>query len=264
MIACLSSVSTVLNSSPEDNSTTVANVSKPKPFTPPQIATVPGWKYKGCWTDDPLDRTLVAKRRVGSLTVQRCARICKGYKYFGVEYSNESVFLSSLCRVQSANGCKLTFCRCYCGNSLATSARKELDSVCNRSCMSDFSQICGGRNTLSMYEVDTEPIATTIGNSTSPASSTGQNATAPMVDEVSQSTVSRTPLSGAEPGSLVSPPRPPQIVTIPNWSHRGCWTDSPKERTLTEKEWQGELLTVQRCAIICRGYSYFGVEDGTQ
>lgn len=154
--------------------------------------------------------------------------------------------------------------RCYCGDSLAMSARKELDSVCRHVCISDFSQICGGRNSLSMYEVDTEATASTTWNPTSAAIDIQQNQTVPATDETGDSTVSGISPSAPTPGPLIAPASPPQIVKIPHWTYRGCWTDSTTQRTLAGKKWQGSLLTVQRCAIICRGYRYFGVENSTE
>ena len=77
-----------------------SNLGPPKPPTPPRpplkppaIVSVKGWVYRGCWTDNPSDRTLFAKRWKGNVTPEKCAEICKGYTYFGVEYSNEvSIF----------------------------------------------------------------------------------------------------------------------------------------------------------------------------
>ena len=62
---------------------------RPAPPRPPVVVNVPGWKYRGCWTDDPRDRTLIGKVTRGYITPQRCAEICRGYHFFGLEYSNE-------------------------------------------------------------------------------------------------------------------------------------------------------------------------------
>lgn len=56
----------------------------------PDIAVLPGWRYRGCWTDNVRDRTLIGKSTRGrGLTVERCAYYCKDFHFFGVEYSNE-------------------------------------------------------------------------------------------------------------------------------------------------------------------------------
>ena len=61
----------------------------PTPPAPPVVVRVPGWTYRGCWKDNPKARTLVSKLKRGYITPERCANICKGYHYFGLEYSNE-------------------------------------------------------------------------------------------------------------------------------------------------------------------------------
>lgn len=83
-LACASSLMQTLN----------ATAPNPTPSPRAHIASVPGWAYKGCYTDSVTHRALEEKRWRGRwLTVQRCADVCKGYKYFGVEYSNESVLI---------------------------------------------------------------------------------------------------------------------------------------------------------------------------
>ena len=46
---------------------------------------------RGCYTDNVRERTLKARSRKGNMTPRDCAHFCKGYRYFGVEYSNEYV-----------------------------------------------------------------------------------------------------------------------------------------------------------------------------
>lgn len=65
---------------------------RPAPPAPPKIVRVPGWTYRGCWTDNPKERTLVSKLKKGYITPEKCANICKGYHFFGLEYSNELSF----------------------------------------------------------------------------------------------------------------------------------------------------------------------------
>ena len=60
----------------------------PAPPLPPVVAKVPGWTYRGCWTDYRSERTLISKVVKGAITPERCAHICKGYNFFGLEYSN--------------------------------------------------------------------------------------------------------------------------------------------------------------------------------
>ena len=58
-----------------------------------EIETVKGWRYRGCYTDDPKQRTLISKaKRARTMTPDYCAWVCRGYRFFGVEYSNELSF----------------------------------------------------------------------------------------------------------------------------------------------------------------------------
>lgn len=99
----------------------------------PTIDTVKGWKYRGCYIDSMKDRVLKTRRmRLGAMTVQRCAEVCKGYRYFGVEYSDE----------------------CYCGDTLVSGAKQVPDVMCDRVCMADYRHYCGGSLKLGLYEAD--------------------------------------------------------------------------------------------------------------
>ena len=44
--------------------------------------------------------------------------------------------------------------RCYCGNYLSHGTRRASEQACSHVCMGNQRSICGGRNTLSLYEVD--------------------------------------------------------------------------------------------------------------
>ena len=78
-----------LISSDSTNSSNSALLAPPAPQASATVAKVKGWTYRGCWTDDRYDRTLISKRFKGSITPKKCAQLCKGYQFFGLEYSNE-------------------------------------------------------------------------------------------------------------------------------------------------------------------------------
>ena len=62
---------------------------------PPGPAKIPGWGYQGCYTDSGSARVLAGKTTYDSkLTNEKCSVACKGFTYFGTEYSTQ----------------------CYCGN----------------------------------------------------------------------------------------------------------------------------------------------------
>ena len=87
--ASLSTLILVPNSTTKSTNLAPPRPPAPQPSGPPKIVSVPGWTYRGCWTDNPYDRTLISKRWKGYITPESCAKICKGFQYFGLEYSNE-------------------------------------------------------------------------------------------------------------------------------------------------------------------------------
>ncbi len=54
---------------------------------------------------------------------------------------------------------QLIISRCYCGNTVAFDAKILPDTTCRNVCSGDYSEICGGRNSLSMYQADKIDIA---------------------------------------------------------------------------------------------------------
>lgn len=61
----------------------------PAPPGPPNVVTVPGWTYRGCYTDPLYDRTFTGENWTGKLTPSRCSTVCGRYRYFALESSNE-------------------------------------------------------------------------------------------------------------------------------------------------------------------------------
>ncbi|KAI8811928.1 WSC domain-containing protein, partial [Cladochytrium replicatum] len=111
----------------------------PSPVTSPSPLPVPtygvsaapsNWKVSGCYSDQRIYRTLTGKYTSGSMTVQKCADSCAGYKYFGVEYGDE----------------------CYCGNVLANGGSSQDIKGCNMACKGNSKLFCGGSDRLGLYE----------------------------------------------------------------------------------------------------------------
>ena len=123
----------------------------------PTVDIIKGWRYRGCYTDIMTDRVLAGRRfRWFTLTVQRCAEVCKGYRYFGVEYSDEYV---SFLHGDQCSRISSLFHRCYCGNTLSKQSKQVPDELCDRVCMADFRHYCGGSLKLGLYEAENSDIA---------------------------------------------------------------------------------------------------------
>ena len=87
----------------------------------PAIVPVPGWTYRGCFTDQIYPATLTGKKWIGDMTPGRCATFCRGFRYFALESGNEwDPFLIVLLLVIM----QLTGIRCYCGNTVAPASSK--------------------------------------------------------------------------------------------------------------------------------------------
>ncbi|KAF8269906.1 WSC domain-containing protein [Lactarius quietus] len=102
-------------------------VQRDKPMLPQ------GWPSLGCFTDDPSHRTLTSKdiTDASNLTVECCVNSCKSqnYIYAGVENGNE----------------------CYCGNKVAFVAEGIPQSQCSSKCVGNYSESCGGSESLELY-----------------------------------------------------------------------------------------------------------------
>ena len=97
--------------------------------TPPPAEQVPGWANVSC-TIDGSTRTLTGPSFTqNDMTASRCAALCCGWKYFGLQNGNE----------------------CFCGNSVATG----LDAPamdCDIACAGNSSFACGAGWRLNLYE----------------------------------------------------------------------------------------------------------------
>ncbi|EJD47485.1 WSC-domain-containing protein [Auricularia subglabra TFB-10046 SS5] len=92
------------------------------------------WSAMGCFTDAAQARVLAGTGlwagapMTPAVCTARCASL--GYKLAGVEYGKE----------------------CYCGNALASSAKKVDAGQCNMACSGDSKQKCGAGNRIQMFQ----------------------------------------------------------------------------------------------------------------
>ncbi|KAK8167604.1 WSC domain-containing protein [Phyllosticta citribraziliensis] len=121
-------------------------------ITPSSPKTAGNFGLVGCYSDTPANRGLTGKSTsVSSMTVENCASFCAGYKYFGVEYSQE----------------------CYCANNVGCSSTVSLSANCNMQCASNSTQYCGGNGFLNLYALPSAPSPTPTASATPAALPSG-------------------------------------------------------------------------------------------
>ena len=49
--------------------------------------------------------------------------------------------------------------QCYCGNTLSSHTKRVSDNACPLVCMGNYESICGGFNSLSLYEAELSNVA---------------------------------------------------------------------------------------------------------
>lgn len=143
---------------------------------PPAVQQVDGWQAVGC-VSDSATRTLTgaAFMNQGDLTPAKCAVLCSGSKYFGVEAGNE----------------------CYCGNTLPSGLTAAVTD-CDAPCTGNDHYACGGGWRLNVYQVLQS--ATT---STTTASSTTRTSTS-ITTTFTTSTTSATTITNPPPSSTTT------------------------------------------------------------
>lgn len=100
---------------------------------PSVLQTYSGWQSTGCYVDSVSDRKLPISMNTNggpsAITVELCLDAChkKGYKYAGLEYSQE----------------------CWCGTSSPPQA--ATDGRCDMPCKGNSLEYCGGGNGLNVY-----------------------------------------------------------------------------------------------------------------
>ncbi|KAI3536302.1 hypothetical protein CSPX01_10931 [Colletotrichum filicis] len=112
--------------------TTPSQGSTPSPVSPAAAATVSGYVYQGCYTDNLPQRVLTGDLvRDPTMSLEKCASFCSTshYTYFGVEFTGE----------------------CYCGMALDTASAKQSEVACAMKCGGDGTEICGDANRISVY-----------------------------------------------------------------------------------------------------------------
>ncbi|APA14815.1 hypothetical protein sscle_13g095850 [Sclerotinia sclerotiorum 1980 UF-70] len=131
-----SSTSSTVSTSSSISSTSAI----PTPTGPITVTNVPGYDYLGCYSEATTGRALSGLQPappVGGFTIESCQKICSGFEYFGMEYSNE----------------------CYCGATINAGSVLQASTIpavngCDMLCAGNASEYCGGSSRLNMYQLN--------------------------------------------------------------------------------------------------------------
>ncbi|KAL9596717.1 MAG: hypothetical protein Q9219_005628 [cf. Caloplaca sp. 3 TL-2023] len=158
---------TSTTSAASSTSTTKTSTSATSTTSGPAVVQTAGsYAYQGCYSEGTNERALAGTFVVNSsVTVELCAAFCKGYTYFGVEYSSE----------------------CYCGNTIGSGAAPVTDGGCSMTCAGNPSEFCGGPNRLNFYKSSVS--ATSSTSKTSSTTSTSSSAAATSTGPVTVQTI---------------------------------------------------------------------------
>lgn len=199
------------------------------PYTRQSIGN---YNHIGCYTEANQGRALSGKA-VGAPaaggSVAFCESSCRGYNYFGVEYSNE----------------------CFCGDtinggSVLSSGATPAITGCDNICGGNSSEYCGGGGRLNMYQLNTVS-SSAVASSSALVSPTDSIIASPTVS----------------PTASPTPTGPAVVQSVGAFSHIGCYNEIGG-RALTAKSFATDLMTVESCATFCETYTFFGVEYGRE
>ncbi|KAK2590972.1 hypothetical protein QQS21_011331 [Conoideocrella luteorostrata] len=131
---------TTTTASITDIVTSTTTTSSVAVVTPVHRDTVGGYKRVSCWTEGVSVRALTGISVVNdTMTLDKCAKYCSAYVYWGTEYGRE----------------------CYCGNSIDKSSAAAPVGDCNMACGGEPSEYCGAGNRLELYSTTSAPVTPT-------------------------------------------------------------------------------------------------------
>ncbi|PWW75224.1 WSC-domain-containing protein [Tuber magnatum] len=210
------------------------------PRQPAVVSEVGNYKSQGCYTEGVGERALAGSGTASSnMTVQSCVSYCQtgGYMYAGIEYSTE----------------------CFCGNTIATTAKTAPASECNMLCGGDKFAYCGGPGRLNVYG---KVNGTTSSSSTSiPATSTSLSSTTTSGTIASSSTTSMSSTPTTTSSSSTATP-----TLRAGYTYLGCANEGTGGRALSKDATASSAMTPNMCQDYCtgKGYTLSGVEYSTE
>ncbi|KAK4208538.1 WSC domain-containing protein [Rhypophila decipiens] len=247
----------------------------------------PGYDFAGCYTEATSARALTGASYFDDhMTIQKCATACSvsGFKYFGVEYGRECYCGDSLnagSTIASISDCSFTCpgdstSNCGAGNRLSMYIRSDPYSY-----LGCYAEPDGGRALTGEFtftdDLTVAKCATFCHDfgysyfgleyyfqcycgytiATGAASAPEGDCSFPCPGDASEKCGGDWRLNLYQ---FVSAPAP----TVPSYTSEGCYTEATGMRALTGASFFNDLLTVEKCAAACVGYTWFGLEYGRE
>ncbi|KAH9912318.1 WSC-domain-containing protein [Epithele typhae] len=226
-----------------------------------------GWQALGCIAEGTNGRALAsASTKSDNMTQATCASYCaaKGFKFAGVEFSDE----------------------CYCGNSVANGASTNLinGDLCSTKCAGNANEMCGGAARLTLLTnsgVSASPAAssaastsaasaTTVATSSSAVTSSKATSSTKVASSTKAATSAVVTSSAAASSttsnvaiSLPTGGASNSTAAISGWTAAGCRQDDVNRlRTLNVDAFASNTMTLAACVAHCdsKGHTIAGLD----
>ncbi|KUJ09774.1 WSC-domain-containing protein [Mollisia scopiformis] len=279
-----------------------ANATPVLQLTPRSDVNITGYNYGGCYTEATNMRALTGDAYFDDLmTVEKCAAACSTFSRFGVEYGRECYCGNSI--MPGSVSAPETDCSfpcpgdagefCGAGNrlnmytkaaSLGSTTTQTLSTYSTLGCYTEPSdsraltsltvvddtmtvEQCGtvcGSHGYSMFGVEYYDECY-CGNSLKPGSVPAPSTDCKYACKGNSSELcggdwrlnlyqwSNTTLSSILASSVSN-----------NFTEVGCYTEAVGIRALSMSTFDDDDMTVEQCAGVCKGYTWFGVEYGRE
>ncbi|KAH8599832.1 hypothetical protein B0O99DRAFT_682314 [Bisporella sp. PMI_857] len=222
---------------------------------------VGAYTFQGCYTEANGVRALSGSSNYDytGMTLEKCAGLCTGFTYWGVEYGGE----------------------CYCGNSLGAGSVLAALNDCSFICPGSSVQYCGAGNRLELYKLSSL-VSTTSGISSTSSSSSSTRSSSSAVVSSSDTSSSSISSTTAHPSTTSSSSSSSQSLTssttssstaVPTlrivksagvYNYLGCFTEANGVRALAAASFPDDTNTVEKCVAACSPYLYAGAEYGRE
>ncbi|RVD85560.1 uncharacterized protein DFL_003880 [Arthrobotrys flagrans] len=258
----LTTTSSTATSSTTTTTTTTTTSTTPTPTQTGNPSVYNGYVHQGCWSQPDGPRALANLIAANSsMYIEMCidAAIQKGYTYCGVEYGEE----------------------CWGGTTIRAESEELSIDQCDFDCPGNPSEKCGAGSKFNLYIFDpaavssatTSSLTTTTSSSTTTTTTTTTTTSSPTT--TSSTTISSTIASSTTAATTTTTTTPPTTTattvvatgnpsTVGAFTTMGCYKEPSGGRAIPNALHADDTMTVEKCAIACADYKYFGLEYGRE